>query len=81
MARANYFRKNAETCLSAAAQAANAEEQKDWLIRAARWRALADEAGDKADDEPLTPGMPRPPAATVDNDDSADAGESDTRAG
>ena len=62
MARANYFQRNAETCLAAAHQARDAAERRHWRARAERWHQLAREAEAKADDEPLTPGTPLLPA-------------------
>jgi hypothetical protein len=55
MARANYFRNNAETCSINARLASEPPERALWLRRAQRWWQLANEAETKADDEPLTP--------------------------
>jgi hypothetical protein len=55
MGRSDYFRRNAETCLAAARQAAEAVDRASWMARAERWLRLTREAEAKADDEPLTP--------------------------
>jgi hypothetical protein len=60
MARPEYFRRNAETCLANALQSTSAGERAEWLTRAERWLQLAHEAEAKADDDPLTPGKPTP---------------------
>ncbi len=60
MARPEYFRRNAETCLASALRSTSAAERAEWLIRAERWLQLAHEAETKADDDPLTPGKPTP---------------------
>ena len=73
MARANYFRRVAETCLAGAQQANDEAERIMWRARAERWQQLASEAEAKADDEPLTPSTQRPLAPPPALEDAAKA--------
>jgi hypothetical protein len=62
MARAHYFRRNAETCSINAQLASELPERARWRVRAQRWLQLANEAETKADNEPLTPDVAFSPA-------------------
>ena len=60
LARSDYFRKNAETCMANAQQASAEETRTAWLKMAARWHELAQEA---EADEPI---LPPPPSVAAD---------------
>jgi hypothetical protein len=62
MGRSDYFRRNAETCLASARQAADPADRMSWMARAERWFQLTREAEAKPADEPLNP---RPAPAPV----------------
>jgi hypothetical protein len=75
MGRSDYFRRNAETCLAAAREAAEADDRASWTARAERWLQLTREAEAKPADEPLNPRPMPPPTAPRQKAESEDRGK------